>query len=569
MKKPAILVLSSVFAVLFSCSVVHAETIRDFAVKADLTAGRTLTVIETIKYDFEDAERHGIYRVIPTSYDRNGGHYNLHLQFQDATVDGQPVAWSETGESGGEQIKIGDADRTITGLHTYVITYVTPRAINDFSDHTELYWNVTGNDWQVPVEKTSFVLQAPGAPSQIKCYTGFLGSEAEDCTATTSTSGAMFASKVPFDAGQGLTVVIGFPLGVLRPIPLSEKIQQYIIDNLWVFTPFIVLIAMFLLWRKYGKEPKGRGTVIAQYEEPRGLSPALMAALVEQRVSQKAITATILDLARRGYHKVVFKSEEKNQSWFQKLTSSSPEFFFKKIKEGDANLRPFEQIILTGLFDGSNEATVADLKGKFFKPIADARKQIFDELREKKMFGMNPSAVRAFWMMAAFGFGFFGFFAATVFGPGFVLSAILSAIIIAAFGWQMPRMTPEGAAVKEECEGFKLFLSVTEKARLEFTDAPKKTPEQFARFLPAAVAFGVEDKWADQFKGIDLQPPSYMEGPMNTWTALYMINAVSTIHQAAASTMYSPPHSQAGSGGSGFSGGGSGGGFGGGGGGSW
>jgi uncharacterized membrane protein len=176
-----------------------------------------------------------------------------------------------------------------------------------------------------------------------------------------------------------------------------------------------------------------------------------------------------------------------------------------------------------------------------------------------------PGVVRGIWIAVAIGVGFLGF----TFGEGLgVLSGILCGLIVLGFGWQMPSKTKEGAIVMEEAEGFKLFLSVTEKDRLDFTDAPERTPENFARFLPAAVAFGVEEKWAKQFAGIDMRPPSYYDGHMNGWSAVQFAQLSHSLHDSSVSGMYRAP-SSGGSGGSGFSGGGSGGGFGGGGGGSW
>ncbi len=118
-------------------------------------------------------------------------------------------------------------------------------------------------------------------------------------------------------------------------------------------------------------------------------------------------------------------------------------------------------------------------------------------------------------------------------------------------------------------EGFKWFLSVTEKDRLAFHNAPKLKPEQFHAFLPAAIVFGVENQWAGQFKSLDVPPPDYATGAVLTnCNALNFANSLGTLNTAAAASAYAAPAS-AGSGGSGFGGGAAGGGGGGGGGGSW
>jgi uncharacterized membrane protein YgcG len=545
-------------------TVAHAEVIRNFDVHATLDANRLLTVTETIGYDFEDADRHGIYRDIPVVYQRNGASYRLRLNVQDATMDGQPVIQAVSTEGDNIRLKLGDADRTITGLHTYVITYSTNRAINDFpaDQERELYWNVTGDQWPVDIEESSFVLDGPGAAGKTICFTGVYGSTEQACTISAKGNTVTAKATRVLSSNEGFTIAVRFPASSMRDVPWTEVLWDLLIDNLWLLFPVLVFIAMFAVWYRHGKDPAGRGTIIAQYEEPRKLPPALLTALIEQEISQRAVTATILDLARRGYLKVKF-SGEVSGGWFSK----SPEFTLVKLKETDASVMPFEKTLFDGLFDGEDEVSLKDKKdGSFWKSIQSAREQGFTELRTRGLFGKSPGAVRGLWIMLAVGVGFVGFWLAS--GGLGVLSAILCGLIIAGFGWQMPTKTKEGAIAMEEAEGFKLFLSVTEKDRLDFTDAPERSPANFARFLPAAVAFGVEEKWAGQFAGIDMHPPSYMDGSMNGWTALQFAQLSHSFHDSSVSGMYRAP-SSSGSGGSGFSGGGSGGGFGGGGGGSW
>lgn len=479
-------------------------------------------------------------------------------------MDGQSVDQSISTSGDNLQLKIGDADRTITGRHTYVITYSTNRAVNDFAadNERELYWNVTGDGWPVAIERASFALEGPGVASKTICFTGAFGSTEQGCAVSSTGHAVLSKTGRALAPGEGYTVAVRFPASSMREISLAERIWEVLVDNIWLGLPVLVFFVMFFIWKKHGKDPAGRGTVIAHYEEPRKLPPAMLTGLMEQEVSQRAVTATILDLARRGYLKLVF-SGEAGGGWFSK----SPEFTLVKKKDADASVLAFEKTLFDGLFHGADEVSLKEQKdGKFWKAIQTAREQAFDELRARGLFGKSPGAVRGMWILAAAAVGVAGFWIST--GGLGVASAILCGLIIAGFGWQMPSKSKEGAIVMEEAEGFKLFLSVTEKDRLDFTDAPERTPENFARFLPAAVAFGIEEKWAKQFAGIDMRPPSYMDGSMNGWTALQFASLSHSFHDSSVGGMYRAP-SSAGRGGSGFSGGGSGGGFGGGGGGSW
>ena len=153
---------------------------------------------------------------------------------------------------------------------------------------------------------------------------------------------------------------------------------------------------------------------------------------------------------------------------------------------------------------------------------------------------------------------FLGVAPVTVFVAG-----ALSAAVIFAFGWIMPARTVAGARALEGVLGFEEFLGRVEADRLERV---VKTPEMFEKFLPFAMALGVEQKWAHAFEGICRQPPDwYRGGSVGNFQPGVFASRMSGMSQVAAAAMVSQPRS---AGGSGFGGGGgSGGGFGGGGGG--
>jgi hypothetical protein len=560
MKRLFALVLALVTLLPVAASAQTEESIASFEVSAQLQADRTLTVTEQIVYDLGSTQHHGIYRDIPVVYDRNGGSYRLRVTVDDVQMDGYGVRHKESKEGDNLRIRIGDPDEYVTGKRTYVITYHTDRAVNFFDGAGELYWNVTGNGWEVPIEAASFVLTGPELPAsstlRTACFTGVYGSTVSNCEMATEGNRAGFLTTQSLGPEEGLTVVIGFPAGVITQPPWYQTLLDIIKDNGILALPLVVLAVMYWLWSTRGRDPKGRGTVIPQYEPPRGLGPAQMIGLKEQDVPQRAVTATILDLARRGYLKIDFGEGKK--------------YTFIKSREADGRLTPAELAIFEGLFKEGESVELADLKGTFYKAIKPFKDDTLGSLKEKGFFEAHPGTVRGGYIGFAFALGGFAIW---IIGPvvgGLAIAAlVISALIIAGFGWFMPRVTEEGAVVLEEVEGFKWFLSVTEKDRLKFHNAPQVKPAQFHQFLPAAVAFGVEDQWAEQFKGLDVPPPDYASGTvLNNWAAMNFAHGIGRMNSAAAATAFAAP-SSSGSGGSGFSGGGSGGGFGGGGGGSW
>lgn len=542
-----------------------AESITDFHVEAKLDADRNLMITESIDYDFGTLQKHGIYRSIPERYSRNGANFDLHFNIGDSLQDGKFATQKITRDGEYRKIRLGDEDITITGKHQYTFNYSTVRSINDFPDdkERELYWNVTGNEWQVSIAKASMRVELPAAPTNTICFTGAYGSTEQECDIKVQGTILTVSTRRELAPGEGLTFAVRLPDVAMRDIGLSEHILFFIQDNFPLFSPLLVLIAMVIFWWKYGRDPKGRGTIIAEYEEPEQLPPGLQISLVDQQVPSKAITATLLDLARRGYAKIRFEGDPNEDGWFK----PKAKVYYEKVKE-PVGLAQYERTLFDGVFSEGDSVDLSERHDSFWQDLQKARKEIFDDLQKRGYFGKDPSVIRFLWTAVAIGCVALGFFLIGAFGEMFIFSGIASGLIVMLFGWHMPRVTKEGAVIVERIEGFKKFLSVTEKARLEFTDAPAKRPEEFARFLPAAVAFGVEEKWAGQFANIQLPKPSYVTGSTNTWSAVNYAHAMDSFHQSSSSSMYSAP-SSSGSGGSGFSGGGSGGGGGGGGGGSW
>src|SRR5205814_10070230 len=113
------------------------ERIRSYRVDIAIRPDGTISVDETIDYDFGDTSHHGIERDIPYRfyYDQV---YDRVEPIEDVSVTasaGTPDK-VKTSKSGGTYvIRIGDPNRTITGLHEYRIHYVVRGALNAFRDH--------------------------------------------------------------------------------------------------------------------------------------------------------------------------------------------------------------------------------------------------------------------------------------------------------------------------------------------------------------------------------------------------------------------------------------------------
>lgn len=539
------------------------EQISNFRVDLNVQQDATIRVTEFITYDFGQNVRHGIYRTIPIKYTARGGTYAVRISDVGVLKGQLPAPFTTSTPGRNLEIKIGDAGVSVTGEHTYAISYTVDRAINYFDDHDEVYWNATGNEWRVSIANAEAAVRLPGDVSadamNSACFVGTAGSTLP-CDSLPSASNTAVFHASGLDAQEGLTVVVGFPKGVVHEPSAFERILATMRDNSIVALPLVVFAVFFWLWWTRGRDPKSRGTIIAEYDAPDDLTPPEVGTLMDERVDRRDIAALLIHLAVKGYLDIT--REEKR--------FDRDDYLFKKLKDEESLTNDFEKTILGTMFGKKTEVRLSDLKEKFHDHLARGEKQLYESVVSKGYFVKNPTTVRAMYTTIGI-IGPMTGLALTGFDSGLsVASFVLSSILILIFALVMPKKTAKGVLAKEHALGLKMYLTVAEKDRLKFHNAPTKNPKRFEALLPYAIALGVEKEWAKQFEGLDTQPPSWYHDPnISTFSTLYFTSALSNFGARASSVMSSHPSSAA-SGRSGFGGGGfSGGGFGGGGGGSW
>ncbi len=554
-----ILVLTSLF--IFSANVSAQEKINSF--KSDITINKdgTIDIAETINYDFGSQYRHGIFRNIPYLKTNNQGKkFELKFKIEGvADEKGASYKYPISRTAGNLQIKIGDPERTITGIHTYVIKYNVSGALTYFSDHDELYWNATGNDWTVPIEQVSSTIRLPGQVGtenvRLTCYTGVSGSTAADCAGKYEQNQAVFNVSRQLGSNEGLTIVVGFPKKIVAVLEPQEyisfwdswfgKILKFLLFSLLIITVifWVVVYPIWIIikWYKYGRDPKVGGPVTAWFDPPktatgRPLTPAETGTLIDETVQQRDISAMIVDLARRGYLQI----EEKKKK----------DFYLRKKKEftGDRTLQSFEKNLLTGIFGQKAEVRIKD--EHLSTDVEKVKAELYEKLVEEKFFPKNPQSIRNFYILI------------TVLAlMTFNLPLFLVALI---FGRAMPAKTLSGAQAANVAKSLKNFLSSQER---QLTFQAKKQL-MFEKLLPFAIAFGVEKIWAERFKDISLKQPDWYTGyQAGSFNSLVFTNSLNSSLRSFASA--ATPTSSSSGFSSGFSGGSSGGGGGGGGGGSW
>ncbi|HTC62056.1 MAG TPA: DUF2207 domain-containing protein [Candidatus Saccharimonadales bacterium] len=546
--------------------------IEKFSAEIFIQQDASLEVNETIDVNFIGVW-HGLYRTIPVEYvTPQGFNYSLFVKLEDATDDaGQPlkVESSRQGHYLKWKIYVDDATDVDRTIH---LRYKVRNGLKFFEDHDELYWNVTGDEWDVPVHDASAqILLPPGVTGvRTNVFTGSFGSTAHGGEASTSGSTVEVSMDRPLSFHEGLTVAVAFDKGFVKEPGTGDLIGQFFESNWPLFLPILVFFIMFWLWSTRGRDPR-IGSVAVQYEPPDGLTPAEAGTLVDEQAAMRDITATIVDLAVRGY--IVIEEKEKAGIAGMLLHTKDYTFHLKKGLAEWPGLKAHELALLGGIFSNGalTDVDLSSLQNVFYRNLPTIKNNIFDELMQHGYFQHRPDYVRGGFITGAIVAGVLLFFMGSAMSQKmgmapapFFVAAIFSAGIIAGFGWFMPARTATGAKALAGVLGFEDFLTHVESDHMSRVS---QTPETFEKFLPFAMALGVEKKWVGAFQNIYSQPPSWYQGNYSSggFYPIMFVNSLDHMTMSASSIMASAPRS---SGGSGFGGGGSsGGGFGGGGGG--
>ena len=564
--------------ILFS-SVTYAQnfTIDKFHSDITIHEDSSFIVKETIDVKFH-RPRHGIYREIPFKYrDELGKTMETPIKVL-SVIDGSEKSWKYKVDRTGHviNIRIGDANKYVSGSQTYVITYQVENAILFLGDHDELYWNVTGNDWKAPIRGASadVMLSVKNKSKDLWAagYEGRYGSK-EECSYETYDNGGKFFTKRNLNVGEGLTIAFGWDKALVFP-PSSWKRFLWAIDlkENWVFLfPFFSLIYMVNLWYQKGRDPRVKESVAVMYEPPkfdnRPLTPGEVGTLIDEKLDPRDITSSIVGLAVKGYIKI---EETKKEGWI----FDTKDYYLKKVKEPNADLGPFEIELMKSLFSVYLPGIlVSDLKNKFYTNLDELKKILYGELIRKKYFVSNPEKVRKSYGVIGILIMVFGSFALALLTPFSVgrsiLASILTGVPVLAFARFMPVKTRSGASTYMDILGFQEFMNRAEKDRLERMG----DKDLFSKFLPYAIALDVADNWAKAFEGIYQEPPDWYasSGGFRTFSPYGFSHSINAVTSGLSSAMFSSPRGSGigGDGSGGGDGGSSGGGFGGGGGGDW
>ncbi len=567
-----------------------------------------------IDFDFGNDPGHGPYLVLPTrqGYDKTYDRLYSTSRIRASSPTGAPAGVNlDTGRDY-TSVRIGDPNiGDVSGIQTYVITYSVARVMNTTAAAEtasgiagdEFYWNAVGDGWTVPIAKATVTVVAPVAASDLQCFAGSRG-VSTPCGGRTTTGTSVTFTQGYLAVGQPFTVDVLYPQGTFETTPAlierSDFKRAFTLNAGTIGAAAVILLAglVFLAWRLRttavdeqfagltpGLIPTGpaegqvvkrnyRAPVAVRFDPPVGMRPGQIGTLIDEKADPRDVTATLVDLAVRGYLRIDDAGEKQAG-----LFSKEHDYTLVKLREGDAGLFPYETFLLTSLFAGRDQVTLSDLKTTFSSSMATVQKDLYANVTLLGWFRRNPQTARLAWAGAGVlvlvlgALGTIGLAQGTRLALLPVPLILLGAITLATTG-NAPARTARGTAALQDARGFELYVSKAEANQLKFEEGE----DLFSKYLPYAIAFGVADKWAKKFEelarqGRTLAEPTWYGGGFvygAFWAnAAGLGDRMNQFASFADTAMTAPTPGS--SGGSGFGGGGgfSGGGGGGGGGGGW
>lgn len=546
------------------------EVIRSYHSAIAIQPGGSMRVTETIRVvALGEHIRRGIYRDFPTDYrDQWGNRVRVGFTFRRALRNGREEPWRTESLDNGVRVYVGDKDVFLQpGEYTYELSYETDRQLGFFADHDELYWNVTGNGWGFPIERATAEVTLPRSVAReqvtITAFTGAQGSTAQEFTGEVDAGGvSRFATTRALEPYEGLTIVVGFPKGLVPEPTTEQKLRYFAADNAPVIAALIgflvVLVYQYLAWSAVGRDPQA-GTVVVQYEPPQRFSPAEVRFLDQMGFDDKTFAALAVSMAVKGYLTI----EQDGEGTFT---------LRKRAGGSRSELSPEEQRVANELFAGGDSIKLEQANHARMQAALKALKEQLARKLEKTYFVTNskwviPSialtaltyiavvvsaggegmavggfmsiwlslwtfgvimlgkAVVAAWRLAwhsrgltaagRFGGAIFltlfatPFFVGEVVGLGVfaIATSVPATIILFAAGVSnyvfyhlLKAPTSAGRALLDKLEGFKEFLGATEDADRRY--AIDRSPATFEKFLPYAMALDLEEQWSRKFESV-------------------------------------------------------------------
>ncbi len=551
----------------------YSEYIDSFESQIKINQDNALDVEENITVVAKGQQiKRGIVREFPTRYkDLYGNNYNVRFDLKEILLDNRPVQYHQEQFLNGIKIYIGSENKFLApGIYTYTIKYKTKKQLGFFDDYDELYWNVTGNGWRLPIKSASAVVKLPenARALQSLAFTGNIGQSEKDYKLIQKDSLLFFETTKPLLPGQGLTIAVSWPKGFVKQDSIFTKLFYFLSDNLGILLILICILFLLIFYLKkiiQVKKLNSNRVVIPLFEPPHGLLPSQIRYLMHMGYDNICIASEIVNMAVNQLLKIEYQ-----KSFFNSF------YILERNKDNSKELLSLHELILETIFAKKDKIELGKTNTSIYFTIEKTKLNLDNNFA--KNFEFNSRYITTGWITTIACIIFVIFIIQQISPAVFFLAAIASVINILAT-YQIKHYTQDGQNLIDKINGFKMFLEATESERIKIIGTPPiKTPQLYEKYLPYAMALGVEKAWTNQFasvfealknQGIDYHPAWYISGSpfdpliFGNFIARDLSSGLSTSTQPISSSTYAPGTS------SGSKGGSSGGGSGGGGGGGW
>jgi hypothetical protein len=488
---------------------VPTEAIRSYEIAISADRDGSLVVEETIDYDFAGEQRHGIVRILPDRAPHEQAR-DRRYPVSGITVEsptGAPDETEVTGEDGALTIRVGDPDEEISGRHTYVLTYRVDAVADQGADTDVLTWNAVGTGWEVPIDDVEVVLSGPAgaAPVAATCAVGAEG-DRTPCRVVDPAGGSVEYGATGLGPGEGVTVSATFPAGTFpdaRPVyedtfSPAQAFRATPVTAALALAGLLALAAPAVRRVRRNRAPRSAGPVPPQFTPPPDARPAQLGTLLDGYAQRHEVTATLLDLAVRGFLRIEEVEDADGgtaQDW-RLVRAAAP-----------TGLRPYEQLLLDAFFADGDEVVLSEVQDRFSGIESDVCAAMYADVVQLGWFHEDPAAIRRRWYrlgaaVLVAGALLTGVLALTSTWALAGVGVVLAGIVVLALAGRMPLRTASGAAVREQVVAFRQHLAaadprwLAEQGRVDDVASAARADPRI-RYLPHAVALGVAEEWAE------------------------------------------------------------------------
>ena len=313
-QKNFLMTLSVIFMIFFlNVSSLIAETIKKYDVSIQINKNGTLTINETIDYDFGDKlDKHGIIRRIPLRSKKSGiDIYKSHVKMNSVKRNGEPEKYKTVKSSGEISYKIGSEDKYAdSGVSKYEFNYTMYNAVFEKDGIYQIYFNPIGQFWKVPIESGDVIISfennqpiGENEIQQLKVFTGKYGETGENYTIVQKSGIIKIKTNEVLEPLNGMTFRLNLKTDKINPTWLDKlKVLYYAVPLVAVGSVVILVLFIygFVTWLLF-RPVSLRKAIVPEFNIPKDISPMYAGYIKGVKNPKEILTIGMLSLLSKGY----------------------------------------------------------------------------------------------------------------------------------------------------------------------------------------------------------------------------------------------------------------------------